>query len=75
MGIRFSHDLVLMGPVSLPHSRSLFPIRAVSVIRLAVLASLGHFGIPPNHARPSPCLRLSLAFGGLCMFTDSQSVA
>lgn len=57
----FSHDLVPTGPVFFPHSLPFFPRRVVSVSKPAVLASLGHYGIPPCHAPPSPCLRLSLA--------------
>ena len=50
----FSHDLVLTRPVFFPHSPSFFPRRVVSVSEPAVLASLGHYGIPPCHAPSIP---------------------
>lgn len=53
-GDSFSHDLVSVGPASNPHALFLFPRRAVSVTGLAVLASLGHSGIPSHHAAPPP---------------------
>lgn len=64
-GDPFSHDLVSVGPASNPHALFLFPRRAVSVTGLAVLASLGHSGIPSHHAPPPPacgCLLLSERF-------------
>jgi len=53
-GYLSSHDLVLAGPASPPHSLSLFPRRAVSLAGLAVLASLGHSGIPSLSCPPRP---------------------
>lgn len=67
-GDPFSHDLVSVGPASNPHALFLFPRRALSVTGLAVLASLGHSGIPSHHAAPPThppacgCLLLSERF-------------
>lgn len=64
-GIFFHMTLCWRGLASHPHSLSFFPRRTVSVTGLAVLASLGHSGIPPCHAPHPPasgCLLPSEGF-------------
>lgn len=62
--IFFHMTLCRRGQPLTPTPPSLFPRRAVSATGLAVLASLGHSGIPSLSCPPSPCLRLSLALSG-----------
>lgn len=52
-GISFHMTLYARGPEPLPLSLS-YPRQAVSATGLVVLAPLGHSGIPPCHAAPTP---------------------
>lgn len=71
----FSHDLVLVGPASNPHSLFLLPRRTVSLTGLAVLASLGHSGIPSHHALPIPLPPAVSCPLRVSIFTEVQSLA
>lgn len=77
-GDPFSHDLVSVGPASNPHALFLFPRRAVSVTGLAVLASLGHSGIPSHHAPPPPPIPLPAAVScslSVSIFAEAHSLS
>lgn len=75
-GDPFSHDLVSVGPASNPHALFLFPRRAVSVTGLAVLASLGHSGIPSHHAAPPIPLPAAVSCSlSVSIFAGAHSLA
>lgn len=75
-GDPFSHDLVSVGPASNPHALFLFPRRAVSVTGLAVLASLGHSGIPSHHAPPPIPLPAAVSCSlSVSIFAEAHSLA
>lgn len=82
-GISFHMTLYARGPEPLPLSLS-YPRQAVSATGLVVLAPLGHSGIPPCHAAPTPppphptppstsSLRLSFALLRISILGKSHS--